>query len=105
VELGLLFAGLLIYARRCRVGGLALWVFAAFLLAAYLANVIGPPPPSARAVAIVGLVSWLLPVSGGMGHRSGTKRFSWPPILAPPQSRRGRQKRDLVPERCNRHSP
>jgi hypothetical protein len=39
-----------------------LWVFAAFLVAAYLANVIGPPPPCARAVAIVGLASWLLPV-------------------------------------------
>jgi hypothetical protein len=62
VELGLFFAGLLIYVRRCRVVGLALWLFVAFLLAVYAANIVGPPPPSARAVAMVGLVSWLLPV-------------------------------------------
>ena len=59
-EFGLFFAGLWLYTRRSR--SIRLWVFAAFLLAVYIANVVGPPPPGARAVAIVGLALWALPV-------------------------------------------
>jgi hypothetical protein len=76
VELGLFFAGLLIYLRRCRAAGLAPWVFAAFLLVVFVANVVGPPPPSARAVAVVGLASWLLPVWAGFADRGRTARGS-----------------------------
>jgi hypothetical protein len=60
VEVGLFVAGVWLCARPWP--RLPLWVFVAFLLAVYAGNVIGPPPPSARAVAIVGLVSCLLPV-------------------------------------------
>jgi membrane-bound metal-dependent hydrolase YbcI (DUF457 family) len=61
VEVGMFIAGVWLYARRCHAG-IRLWVFVAFLLAVYAANVTGPPPPNARAVAVVGLASWLLPV-------------------------------------------
>jgi peptidoglycan/LPS O-acetylase OafA/YrhL len=53
-------AGVWLYARRGP--RLRLWVFVAFLLAVYAGNVTGPTPPSARAVAIVGLAAWILPV-------------------------------------------
>jgi hypothetical protein len=60
VEISMFIAGVWLYARRYH--SIRLWVFVTFLLAIYLANVIGPPPPSAHAVAVVGLASWLLPV-------------------------------------------
>jgi hypothetical protein len=68
VEVGIFVAAVWLYARRWSTG-IRLWAFVAFLLALYLANVIGPPPPSARAVAIVGLASWLLPVWAGWVER------------------------------------
>lgn len=62
---GLLFAaGVALYARstaaRDRVGRWALVGFVAFLGAVYLANLFGPPPPSADAVAWTALSMWLL---------------------------------------------
>jgi hypothetical protein len=60
IEVGMFIAGLCLYARCWRTG-IRLWLFVAFLLAVYTGTVIAPPP-SARAVAIVGLASWLLPV-------------------------------------------
>jgi hypothetical protein len=65
VEYGLLIVGLAIYlnatrSRRPRhwVGHLALWSFVALLALGWLVN-IGPPPPSAQALAWGGLVMWL----------------------------------------------
>jgi hypothetical protein len=64
VELGLLAAGLVVYVRaapaRDGTGRWALAALVAFLVAVYLANVFGPPPPSVRAVALGGLAQWLL---------------------------------------------
>jgi hypothetical protein len=63
VELGILAAGVLAYARavpeRDATGRWALAGLVAFLLAVYLANVLGPPPPSVNAIAVGGLAQWL----------------------------------------------
>jgi hypothetical protein len=47
---------------RDNVGSIAFWAFVIFLTCVYLAAALGPPPPNVRAIAIVGLVSWLLPL-------------------------------------------
>jgi Flp pilus assembly protein TadB len=47
---------------RDRTGVYALWAFLAFGLVTYVANILGPPPPSARAIAFVTLTLWLVPV-------------------------------------------
>jgi hypothetical protein len=64
VELAVFLAGLAVYLRAARprdaVGRFALVAFVAFLLAVYAANVLGPPPPSPRAIGVVGLTQWLL---------------------------------------------
>jgi hypothetical protein len=64
VELVLLAAGLLLYLRATRaadrLGSVALWTFVLFLLAAYAANLLGPPPPDVRTLAIAANASWLL---------------------------------------------
>lgn len=63
VELAIFGGGLLVYVRstaaRDAVGRFALAGYAALLLAIYAANVLGPPPPSARAVGVAGLGLWL----------------------------------------------
>jgi hypothetical protein len=76
VELGLLAAGLVLYVRGARprdaTGRWALAGLVAFLVAVYLANVFGPPPPSVNAVAVGGLAQWLLVLWGAWidRHRS-----------------------------------
>jgi len=63
VELAILAAGLLLYVRtvlpRDATGRWALAGLVAFLLAAYLANAFGPPPPSVKAIGIGGFAQWL----------------------------------------------
>ncbi len=66
---GTLFAlGVWLYTRatraRDRVGRLGWWGFVLVLLLLYAANLVSPPPPSTRAIAIVGLVGWIFPVLG-----------------------------------------
>jgi hypothetical protein len=61
---GLIFvAGVVIYATTTtasnRSGLIAFWGLVAFLVVIYVANVTGPPPPSARAIGVVGLLTWL----------------------------------------------
>lgn len=63
----LLFAvGATVYVRstrrRDRTGLWALWAFLSFSCVIYLANIFGPPPPSARAVGWGALAGWLLPL-------------------------------------------
>ena len=58
---GSMFAiGVWIYARsapsRDRIGTFAFWGLVVFLVALYLANAFGPPPPSVTAIAIAGIV-------------------------------------------------
>jgi hypothetical protein len=62
LEGALFVAGVYLYAGatrpRNRRGRVALWALVAFLAVTYVANM-GPPPPSARAIGIVGLLMWL----------------------------------------------
>jgi membrane-bound metal-dependent hydrolase YbcI (DUF457 family) len=46
--------------RPQRVGRLAVGAFLSTLLLIYIGNVVGPPPPSPKAVAVVALGQWLL---------------------------------------------
>ena len=63
VEYALLAFGVWAYASvarpRDRIGTWALWTFVATLAVLYVASVFGPPPPSVKAIAIVGLAGWL----------------------------------------------
>jgi hypothetical protein len=64
VELSMFGAGVWLYVRGTRPldrKGFLGWVaLCAFLMLLYVANLLGPSPPSARAVAVVGLSTWLL---------------------------------------------
>lgn len=64
---GALFAaGILIYTQRTvardRTGNLALWSLLAFIFLIWVSGPFSPPPPSATAIGIVGLLLWLLPL-------------------------------------------
>jgi hypothetical protein len=63
VESAMFIAGLWIYLRatraRDRVGWFALWGMVALLAYLYVGNATGPPPPSVRALVIVGIVAQL----------------------------------------------
>jgi membrane-bound metal-dependent hydrolase YbcI (DUF457 family) len=64
VEGGLFVLAVAFYVRRTRaldaVGRWAWWALVAFLLAAYAASLLGPPPPGAMAVGASALLLWLL---------------------------------------------
>ena len=64
VELPVFFLGVALYARatapRDRTGSWAFWLLVGFLLAVYVGNLFGPPPPSPVAVAWAGQAIWLL---------------------------------------------
>lgn len=64
VEYALLALGAWMYASvtrpRDRTGSWALWIFLGTLGVIYAASVFGPPPPSVQAIAIAGLLGWLL---------------------------------------------
>jgi membrane-bound metal-dependent hydrolase YbcI (DUF457 family) len=63
VEGGLFVLGVYLYAAatraRNRTGQIAFWAFVVFLVGIYIANMLGPPPPSARAIGVAGLAMWL----------------------------------------------
>lgn len=66
---GLMFAaGVWLYLvatrARDRTGSFGLWALAAFLVALYLGNLFGPPPPAARVVAVADFGQWLLVLWG-----------------------------------------
>ncbi len=62
VELAMFVAGAVIYARtappRDRAGTILLWTLLATLLAVYAASLLGPPPPSPRAIGAGALAGW-----------------------------------------------
>jgi membrane-bound metal-dependent hydrolase YbcI (DUF457 family) len=66
VESLLFLGGLALYVRatrsRDRIGSLGLVAFVVFLVLIYIGNIVGPPPPSAKAVAWLALSAWLLPL-------------------------------------------
>jgi len=63
IEGALFAAGVALYAGatrpRNRAGVVALWALVAFVSVIYVANLLGPPPPSARAVGTLALAQWL----------------------------------------------
>ena len=64
LELLLFGTGVFLYQRHTRalnrVGSIGLWALVLFLLTVYVANVFGPPPPSATAVAWSAQAMWLI---------------------------------------------
>jgi len=65
LEGAMFVGGVWLYAAATRatdaVGRYALLALVAFMALAYVGNLLGPPPPSWRAVAAVGLAAWLFP--------------------------------------------
>jgi hypothetical protein len=45
-----------------RIGQIALWALVLFLVAIYISNYFGPPPPSPQAIAYLGLSAWIIPL-------------------------------------------
>ncbi|MCP5115824.1 MAG: hypothetical protein GY953_33780 [bacterium] len=58
--------GVWLYAKSTRAasrgGHLGWWVFVAFLVLVYAANLVGPPPARVEEVAFVALALWLMPI-------------------------------------------
>ncbi len=67
-EFGIFALGVAVYARsttaKDRIGRFGLWFLVLFLALIYAANLLGPPPASADAVAWVGQAQWLLVALG-----------------------------------------
>jgi hypothetical protein len=65
VESAMFGVGVWLYASatkaRDRGGAFGLWAFVLLLMATYLGNVFGPPPPSARFLAWFSLSAWIIP--------------------------------------------
>jgi hypothetical protein len=68
VEFAMYAVGVVLYVRSTKsTDRRGTWAFVglvAFLLVAYVGNVLGPPPPSAAAVAVSALALWLIPLWG-----------------------------------------
>jgi len=83
VEAILLVAGVLLYSRqttpRDRVGSIGFYALVGFLAVASAANVLGPPPPSAAAVAWAAQGMWLIVAWGYWveRHRVPRSAFRW----------------------------
>ena len=77
VEFTLFAVGVTLYLRatvaRDRIGSIGLWALLAFLALVELGNVLGPPPPSVRAVVVSAQALWLIVLWGYWvdRHRQG----------------------------------
>jgi hypothetical protein len=73
LEIAMYAAGATLYLRATRPKDrTGTWTYvglAAFLFVVYVANVLGPPPPSATAVAVSALALWLIPFWGAWIER------------------------------------
>jgi hypothetical protein len=80
VELSIFAIGLALYLMTTRPldrsGRWGLAALVALLLALYGGALFGPPPPSERAIAWVGLAGWLLPLAGVWVDRHRAPRRS-----------------------------
>jgi hypothetical protein len=87
VELALFGGGLLLYARATfavdRVGRWALVALVVFLVAIYWGNLLGPPPPSTRAIGWAALGQWLLVAWGYWIDRHRRPRSASSPARVP----------------------
>ena len=66
---GLVFTvGIFLYLKstkaKNKTGAIALWGLVVFLVAIYISNLVGPPPPSAEAIGVVGNAQWLIVLWG-----------------------------------------
>ena len=66
---GLVFTiGLYLYLKftkaKNKTGTFALWGLVVFLVAMYISNLFGPPPPSSETIGIVGNAQWLIVLWG-----------------------------------------
>jgi len=65
VESGIFVIGVWLYLEttraRDRLGRIGLWAYVWTLVAIYVSNLLGPPPPSVRALAVVALAVWIFP--------------------------------------------
>ncbi len=63
VELGMFIVGLKLYLWTARAkdqtGVYGFWSLIGVLIGLYILSLLGPPPPSVRAVAVVGMLAWL----------------------------------------------
>jgi membrane-bound metal-dependent hydrolase YbcI (DUF457 family) len=80
VESFMLAAGFALYLRatraRDRAGSYGLWALVAFLVLIYAANLLGPPPPDQRTIALADLGQWLLVLWGFWVDRHRTPHTS-----------------------------
>jgi membrane-bound metal-dependent hydrolase YbcI (DUF457 family) len=79
---GLFFVvGLFLYLRvtkaRNRTGVYAFWTLIGVLVAIYLSNILGPPPPSVTAIAWIGQLQWLLVAWAYWADRNRTPRTQY----------------------------
>ncbi len=75
-EFAMLAIALWLYVRmtqpRDGIGRYAFWAFVAFAVVMYVANLLSPPPPDARALAWFALSGWIVPFWAGWfdAHRA-----------------------------------
>ncbi len=79
LELILFLGGLFLYANsttaKDRTGSIALWALVIFLLVTWCSNIFGPPPPSVKAIGMVGVIGGALFVAwGGWIDRHRTRK-------------------------------
>jgi membrane-bound metal-dependent hydrolase YbcI (DUF457 family) len=64
IEVLIFSAGVYLYLKstraKNRTGSISLWALVLFLALVYISNLVGPPPPSSKMIAWVGLTQWLL---------------------------------------------
>lgn len=87
LEAAFLAVGVALYRSttrpRSRAGAIVLWTFLAFLVVVYLATAFGAPPPDVRALALVGLSAWLLPLWAWWADRYHAPTPAAAPTLHP----------------------
>jgi hypothetical protein len=86
VEIAMYAAGVALYASatrsKDRTGKWAFVGLVTFLFVVYVGNALGPPPPSATAVAGSALALWLIPLWGWWIERHREPSSSAPPPLS-----------------------